>query len=82
MRNILAVLAGIGVGAALMYLLDPQGGNRRRSLLRDKATAFKNDAGEAITGKAEHLSNRAKGLIYEAKSAFGRHRENISEPTI
>lgn len=31
------ILVGIGIGAGLMYALDPQG-NRRRALARDKVT--------------------------------------------
>ena len=61
-------LGGIAVGMGLMYLFDPQGGNRRRALIRDKAVGLTNDATEAISGKAEDLSNRAKGLMHEAKS--------------
>lgn len=69
MKKITAILTGVGIGAALMYLFDPQGGNRRRALIRDKAVALKNDAEETISGKAEDLSNRVKGLMHEAKSA-------------
>lgn len=75
MKGIKAILSGIGIGAALMYLFDPREGNRRRSLIKDKATALKNDAAEAISGKAEDLSNRAKGLIHDAKSAFSNSGE-------
>lgn len=70
MKNIAAILGGIGIGATLMYLFDPNGGNRRRALIRDKAVALKNDAGEVISGRAKDLSNRAKGLMHEAKSTF------------
>src|SRR5207244_1999876 len=34
--NGLRVLASFGLGAALMYLYDPQAGRRRRALLRDQ----------------------------------------------
>ncbi|HSK71249.1 MAG TPA: YtxH domain-containing protein [Pyrinomonadaceae bacterium] len=79
MKGILAILSGIGVGAALMYLFDPQDGNRRRALIRDKATALSNDTQEAISGKAQDLSNRAKGLIHEAKSTFSNENQDVSE---
>lgn len=75
MRAIFAVLAGFGVGAALMYLFDPQGGNRRRALIRDKATKLNRQTREAIEGRARDLSNRAKGVAHELKSAVSPDRE-------
>jgi hypothetical protein len=79
MKGILAILSGIGVGAALMYLFDPQDGNRRRELIRDKATALSNDTQEALSGRAQDLSNRAKGLMHEAKSTFSSENQDVSE---
>ena len=76
MNKLLAILSGVGIGAALMYLYDPQDGNRRRALIRDKAVGLGNDAKEALSGKAEDLSNRAKGLMHEAKSTFSSETEN------
>ena len=68
MRGILAILGGLGIGAALMYLFDPDGGNRRRALIRDKATKLNRQTREAIEGRAKDISNRTKGLIHEVKS--------------
>ena len=79
MKGITAILSGIGIGAALMYLFDPRGGNRRRALIRDKAVALKNDAERAISGKAQDLSNRAKGLMHEAKSAISSESRNAQD---
>ena len=33
------LLTGIGLGAALMYFLDPQQGRRRRAIIRDQANS-------------------------------------------
>ena len=68
MGRILTVLGGVGLGAALMYLFDPNGGGRRRALIRDKAVGLSHDISEAAEGKAKDLSNRAKGLAHEAGS--------------
>jgi hypothetical protein len=51
-----------------MYLFDPNGGRRRRALIRDKAVGLTNDAREAIDKKTRDLGNRAQGLMHEAKS--------------
>jgi hypothetical protein len=71
MNTTLAVLGGLGAGAAAMYFLDPDRGTRRRALVRDKAVGLTNDAKQAITGKAKDLRNRASGLAHEAKGLVG-----------
>lgn len=59
---------GAGLGAGLMYLLDPDGGRRRRALARDKAVHVAKTGGTAVGKKSRHLKNRTKGLIAEAGS--------------
>jgi hypothetical protein len=61
-------LVGALVGAGLMYLLDPQGGARRRSLIADKATHAKSRAGDRIGGRARDLQNRSRGVLAGARS--------------
>jgi hypothetical protein len=51
-----------------MYLFDPDGGNRRRALIRDKTVHLTKKTQDAINGQAKHLTNRAKGLLHEAKT--------------
>lgn len=62
-----------------MYIFDPERGNRRRALIRDKAVGLKNDAQEAISGKAEDISNRAKGLLHETKEKFSSEKNEQNE---
>ena len=81
MKGIIALLAGLGAGAAVMYLLDPDRGNRRRTLIRDKMVKLNRQAQEAVSGKAQDLSNRAKGMLHEAKSAFGSQEGAGQEST-
>lgn len=76
----LLLLYGVGIGAGLMYLLDPNQGRRRRALLRDKLIALSNDAGDALGSQARHLRNRAQGVIAEASSKF-RSSESGNEQT-
>jgi uncharacterized membrane protein len=59
------LLTGVGVGVGLMYLLDPSLGRRRRAMIADQATGLTHRAGDTITGAAQDLSNRAKGLMHE-----------------
>lgn len=63
-------LGAMGLGAVLMYLLDPVRGNRRRSLIRDQVIHSRR-AGEDFLAKAgRDLQNRSSGLIAQARSLF------------
>jgi hypothetical protein len=70
MKFLLAILSGLGIGAALMYLFDPEGGGRRRALVRDKAVKFNRQTREALEGTAKDLSNRTKGLVHDFKQGM------------
>ena len=67
MKGIFTILGGLGAGAALMYLFDPSEGNRRRSMIRDKATSLNNSAQTAVGGRVRDISNRAKGTAARVK---------------
>lgn len=66
-----ALLGGIGLGAAVMYVLDPEGGRRRRALARDKAVSLANKTTRVVEAKSRDLANRAKGIAAEARSKMG-----------
>jgi hypothetical protein len=51
-----------------MYVLDPQGGRRRRALARDKAMSFANKTSRVVGARSRDLANRAKGVAAEARS--------------
>lgn len=75
-KDRLTLLGSVGLGAVLgaglMYMLDPQGGRRRRALARDKAVSLAKTGGTAVGNKSRHLGNRTKGLISEAGSGLRR----------
>jgi hypothetical protein len=59
----LAFFGGIAVGTALMYLLDPRAGTRRRIILRDKTGSLLHRS-VRLSGKlARHLTNKLGGAI-------------------
>jgi hypothetical protein len=57
---------GAGLGAGLMYLLDPQGGRGRRAVARDKSVSALKKGGTVAAKTSRHLGNKTKGLIAEA----------------
>jgi uncharacterized membrane protein len=59
------LLTTIGLGAGLMYFLDPQQGPRRRAMVVDKANRFVNSIDESIDKAVEDTRNRTRGVLYE-----------------
>jgi uncharacterized membrane protein len=55
----------IGLGAGLMYFMDPEQGARRRAMVRDKANSFVNDIDVSIEKALEDTRNRARGVLSE-----------------
>ena len=65
-----AVLGGMGVGAALMYFLDPSRGRRRRALARDQVVHAIRKGEGGVEATVHDLNNRAHGLAAEARNRF------------
>ena len=80
MNKIIGLLSGIGIGVALMYVLDPERGKRRRAMIRDKAIGLKNDLSEMAEKKAVDVKNRAQGMLHEAKSALTKDKTESDIP--
>jgi uncharacterized membrane protein len=67
----LTLIGGVGLGVGLMYLLDPDRGNRRRAMIRDAATRTVRQTGDAIGATSRDFSHRTRGLVAEVASLFG-----------
>ena len=64
------LIGGLLVGAAVMYLLDPERGGRRRELVRDQAARARRKLGDGFDTTARELGSRAKGTLAELRSRF------------
>lgn len=60
-----STVAGIGLGAVLMYLWDPDRGQRRRASILDEARHVLDKTDEAIEKAGQDLRNRARGVATE-----------------
>lgn len=65
MRPGIAWLGGLGLGAGLMYLLDPDKGHSRRTLLRNKAIRGEHLAATKIRHTLTNVRNRTQGVVME-----------------
>lgn len=75
--GLVAGLAGLALGAALMYVLDPGLGGRRQARLADEIRRLARRSGEAIDGASRDVVSRACGLMVEVCS---RLREEANGP--
>jgi hypothetical protein len=65
---LLRVLTMSAAGAGLMYLLDPDGGRRRRARVRDQLVRAAHRTGDAVDATSRDVSNRARGVVAELRS--------------
>lgn len=60
-------IGAAALGAAAMYLLDPEHGRRRRALARDKVNSARIKTRKAAERTARDLNNRARGLVAKTR---------------
>jgi hypothetical protein len=70
LSNIAYACGSAAAGAAVMYLLDPVSGSRRRARVREQGVHAKNVSLKFAGRKGRHLRNRAKGVVHELVSGF------------
>lgn len=66
--NLTSLLVWAGAGAGLMYLLDPDHGNRRRARMRDRLMRARNLTNDAMDATSRDVRNRARGVVAELRS--------------
>jgi len=74
MNQGLTLLSGVGLGAGVMYLLDPASGRRRRALLRDQLTSAANRVDDCLDATWSDVRHRAQGLAAEASELLAHDR--------
>lgn len=68
MNKVKILIGGLGLGAGLMYLLDPDRGKRRRADVGNKVRHLVNKTDDAIGKTSRDLANRFSGVVAEASS--------------
>src|SRR5688572_20961618 len=70
-------LIGAGIGAAIMYFLDPNRGARRRHLVYDRAGRTLREGRRQLYDVKENVKNHALGKVREAKKLL--RSENVED---
>jgi hypothetical protein len=76
-----ATVGVLGLGAGLMYVLDPAKGRARRAWMRDKIFSITRRTGREARRYGRHLGNRMTGFVHEAKRATPWQDEQASMPS-
>jgi hypothetical protein len=76
MGKLSSLLYGAGFGAAMMYFMDKDLGNRRRALVRDKVQRLRYQADDAIDTSLEDLRNRVRGILAEGMATVSNEPIN------
>jgi hypothetical protein len=64
---LLRAITVAAAGAGLMYLLDPDGGRRRRAQVRDRLVSAAHRTGDAMDSTSRDVTNRARGVVAELR---------------
>jgi uncharacterized membrane protein len=67
-----AALSSVGLGAGLMYFLDPKRGGRRRALVRDRIVHHAKLEAAATATAGRDIAHRARGVAARARRAVRR----------
>src|SRR5919197_4372766 len=73
------------MGAAAVYLWDPENGRRRRALVRDKWSKLQNRAPDYLTRQREQVQGRLTGLRHDLAGAIPmpmRQEEPLDDATL
>ena len=79
--SILAIIGAAGIGAALMYFLDPDSGRRRRALVKDQFTHYKAVGMNKTEELVHQAANQTRGAIARVQGRIaGKGDEPINDP--
>jgi hypothetical protein len=67
-----SVLAGLGLGAALAFVFDPDRGARRRALVRDQVVRGSRKTRDGIDATVRDIANRSRGVAATVRGRLTR----------
>ena len=77
-----AVIGAMGLGAALMYFLDPDSGRRRRSLARDQFLHGRIVAQDRAEAAVHDAANRTRGAIARVQSRLDHRNDETADDSV
>jgi osmotically-inducible protein OsmY len=77
--SLFALIGAIGVGAALMYFLDPDNGRRRRALVKDQVAHGKVALQDATEAAVRNAANRTRGALARVQGSIATRDEPVDD---
>ncbi len=77
---VMSFISGVGFGAGIMYVLDPDRGNRRRAMAQQKLFRLMRQAGDAADKGVRDLEHRVQGMFAEGRAMI--HGGEISDDVL
>jgi len=74
------MITGAGIGAAVVFMLDPNGGTARRARVRDQIVRASRKTRDALDTTARDMRNRAQGIIAVTRLRFAS--EEVGDETL
>jgi gas vesicle protein len=78
-ENTISLVGGALLGAAAMYLLDPEMGRKRRAYVADQAGDYLGNAGDALQGGWEATRKGARSVAQTVADKAREYSENLSD---
>jgi uncharacterized membrane protein len=72
MSRLRTTLGMLGLGAGLMYFLDPKQGEQRRQLVREQANAMASTLTDLVSEGVDDLRYRTRSTLADTQSRFGQ----------
>src|SRR4029450_8904221 len=69
------LLGGLGMGAGLMYLLDPEKGEERRDMVRGQLAAYGRQTEDLLDDTTRTLGQQAQTVLAKTRVPFRHQRE-------
>ncbi len=79
LKTTLTITGSIALGALTMYFFDPARGSRRRALCMGQLNNATHTVKDAVESTAHDLTNKARGILADAKSAIGSSPALVTE---
>src|SRR5262249_44122117 len=76
------LVTGAGLGASLMFILDPRSGRRRRAVAQDRIFRAASDLPDAADTAVRDLANRVVGAICDGWATIGRRNETVVDEVL
>jgi hypothetical protein len=81
MKSVLALTAGLGAGAGLMYFFDPKRGRSRRRRVIGEVSSLLHKDEHKLEKRGKDLLNRARGVVSKAAAVLSPE-EHVSDEVL